>query len=362
MVHAVLFFSPGCSHCRYVIQEALPPIIEEYRNQLNIIGVDVSQPDGQALFQAAIQRFDMESGPVPTLIVGEVVLIGSVDIPKKLPGLIEKYLVMGGVGWPDIPGLVEALSAVETSQAQTALPSSTQTTPSHAFSTPDSSATVAPASTPTVASLILTSEENNNVWGRISRDPVGNTLAIIVLIGMVASVIAAILVIRRTPGTPLSQAWSWAIPALCLLGVGIAGYLTYVEMAEVSAVCGPVGDCNMVQQSEYARLFGVLPIGVLGIAGYVSILLSWCIERYSREQWGVYARLALFGMAALGTLFSIYLTFLELFVIGATCAWCLTSAVLMTALLWLTIFPGRLALSTLLRKPKEHPILDEQRS
>ena len=34
-----------------------------------------------------------------------------------------------------------------------------------------------------------------------------------------------------------------------------------------------------------------------------------------------------------GTLFSIYLTFLEPFVIGAVCAWCLTSAVVMTLLL-----------------------------
>jgi len=45
-----------------------------------------------------------------------------------------------------------------------------------------------------------------------------------------------------------------------------------------------------------------------------------------------------------GTLFSVYLTFLEPFVIRATCAWCLTSAILMTALLLFTVTPGRLAL------------------
>jgi uncharacterized membrane protein len=48
-------------------------------------------------------------------------------------------------------------------------------------------------------------------------------------------------------------------------------------------------------------------------------------------------------MTLFGTLFSIYLTFLEPFVIGATCAWCLASAVIMTALLWLAATPGRLA-------------------
>ena len=46
-----------------------------------------------------------------------------------------------------------------------------------------------------------------------------------------------------------------------------AGYLTYVETQLVQAVCGPVGDCNAVQSSSYARLFGVLPVGVLGASG-----------------------------------------------------------------------------------------------
>jgi uncharacterized membrane protein len=50
-------------------------------------------------------------------------------------------------------------------------------------------------------------------------------------------------------------------------------------------------------------------------------------------------------MTAFGLAFSIYLTFLEPFVIGATCAWCLTSAIVMTALFWLSLKPARLAYS-----------------
>jgi uncharacterized membrane protein len=53
-----------------------------------------------------------------------------------------------------------------------------------------------------------------------------------------------------------------------------------------------------------------------------------------------WAKVALLAMAALGTLFSIYLTFLEPFVIGATCAWCLTSAVVMTLVMLLAARPG----------------------
>jgi len=44
--------------------------------------------------------------------------------------------------------------------------------------------------------------------------------------------------------------------------------------------------------------------------------------------------------AAGGVAFSIYLTFLEPFVIGATCIWCLSSAIIVTALFWITAGPG----------------------
>ncbi len=48
-------------------------------------------------------------------------------------------------------------------------------------------------------------------------------------------------------------------------------------------------------------------------------------------------------MSIFGTLLSVYLTFLEPFVIGATCAWCLTSAVVITLLMWLSARPGKRA-------------------
>jgi uncharacterized membrane protein len=134
-------------------------------------------------------------------------------------------------------------------------------------------------------------------------------------------------------------------PISCATGFGIASYLTYVETMQTTAVCGPSGDCNTVQQSEYARLFGLLPIGILGLFGYVAIFVSWLIARYANERLADLATLSVFFMAFLGTLFSIYLTSIEPFVIGASCAWCLTSAILMTTLMLLTIGPAKLAIS-----------------
>jgi uncharacterized membrane protein len=45
------------------------------------------------------------------------------------------------------------------------------------------------------------------------------------------------------------------------------------------------------------------------------------------------AALGIWGFCIFGVIFSIYLTFLEPFVIGATCMWCIMSAVFMLMLL-----------------------------
>ena len=116
----------------------------------------------------------------------------------------------------------------------------------------------------------------------------------------------------------------------------MALYLSYIEITQSQAICGPVGDCNSVQQSPYARLFGILPIGVLGAAGYVLILFTWILQRYGPAQWRSTSSLAIWGLAWFGVIFSVYLTFLEPFVIGATCMWCITSAIVMTLILWLS--------------------------
>jgi uncharacterized membrane protein/thiol-disulfide isomerase/thioredoxin len=376
VVRAVLFYSPSCPHCHKVISEDLPPLLEKYGEQFQIVGVDTTQPGGQTLYQAAIQRFSIpeERRGVPTLIVGDVVLVGSLEIPQQLPDLIEQYLAQGGVDWPDIPGLAEALAAAQPAPTAAAAPPTTtasptslaatstpaRPTPSAASPPPSSAApqaTAPPASptstphtlTPTPAKAVLTVTEGNLPgWrAKLARDPAGNALAIVALVEMVLVVGYVPVTWRRPAGRP--AAWqSWAIPFLSMVGLGVAGYLAYVETQQVAAVCGPVGDCNTVQQSEYARLFGLIPIGVLGLVGYAAILTVWIVARYGHGQLAGLASLALLAMTFFGTLFSIYLTFLEPFVIGATCAWCLTSAVVMTMLLALTVTPGKRAISNLL--------------
>jgi uncharacterized membrane protein len=134
-----------------------------------------------------------------------------------------------------------------------------------------------------------------------------------------------------------------AIPLVALAGIVVAAYLSYVESSGAEAVCGPVGDCNAVQQSEYARLFGVIPIGLIGLVGYAVVLAAWALARRGRGRAADWAAVALLGGTLVGVAFSMYLTFLEPFVIGATCAWCLASAVTVTLLMLLSVAPAAAA-------------------
>ena len=332
VVHAVLFYSPNCGHCHYVITETFPPLIEKYGDQLQVVGVDVTQPDGQTLFLSALRTFGLEQSGVPFLVVGDRYLIGSLDIPEQFPILIETYLAQGGVDWPDIPGLRETLGipAAQTPPTGPEPVAATQT------------------SSPSPATLPEISLTDNATWReKFARDPAGNSLAVLTLLFMLAAVLWSVIEFGKKKKLKSLIKRSWDIPILCLMGIGVAGYLAYVETAHLTAVCGPVGDCNTVQQSAYARLFGILPIGVLGLGGYIAIAAAWLITHYTKGQSSNWAALATLAFSGFGTLFSIYLTFLEPFVIGATCAWCLTSAVLITFIMLLSIRPAKLALNKL---------------
>jgi uncharacterized membrane protein len=118
-----------------------------------------------------------------------------------------------------------------------------------------------------------------------------------------------------------------AVP--CLIGIGIAGYLTYVHYADLRVLCLSSGGCETVQSSRYATLHGV-PVAVLGLGAYIGILLTLAIR-------GDIGRAGGFGLALTGFLFSVYLTYREIFSIKAVCQWCVGSAVLMAVLAILTL-------------------------
>ncbi len=170
----------------------------------------------------------------------------------------------------------------------------------------------------------------------------GIILATVILYAMVAVVVFTFIAMLwgiQHPPRPRPQWVEYLTPALVVIGLGVAGYLTYIELTAGTAVCGPVGDCNAVNTSPYAKLFGILPVGIVGLIGYAAILTAWLWGRFRSDKLASSMPLILFGLALFGMLFSIYLTYVEVYVIYAVCIWCLTSAVIMAALLLLNINP-----------------------
>jgi len=132
---------------------------------------------------------------------------------------------------------------------------------------------------------------------------------------------------RRSGADTDRRLWI-AILVASLIGIGIAGYLTYVHYEGLKVLCLSSGGCETVQASRYSKLDGI-PVAVLGLIGYIGLLGSLAIR-------GETGRIAGFAIALTGFGFSLYLTYRELFTIKAICQWCVASAVLMTVLAILT--------------------------
>jgi uncharacterized membrane protein len=310
-VYAVLFYSPTCLHCARLETEFLPALEKRYGNKLVIVRVNVISAAGSRIYEAALERFHVSEDRigVPTLIVGDTFLVGTVEIPEQLPALIKSAISRGGSDWPELPGLYEQFFMQK--------------------------------------SLHL---EKLSRWQfmtyKFRQDPLANGISVFVLALMVLSLIVALVITVSSVEPPKALALlpSWTIPPLVVIGLAIAVYLSYVEVSETSAVCGPVGNCNAVQNSSYSKLFGILPVAILGMAGYLAIFAAWLFQKLGpaalrRQGWMV-----LWGLGFFGVLFSSYLTFLEPFVIGATCAFCLASGVVLVLILWASILPAKTAL------------------
>ncbi len=132
-----------------------------------------------------------------------------------------------------------------------------------------------------------------------------------------------------------------AMIVLVIAGIGVSSYLLWgytAPGAELS--CGGSHGCETVKNSPYASVVGV-PIPLIGLTSYLMLLFLLLVQEnpfVSKRGWSPYVALAIFAFALIGVLFSAYLTYLELFVIFAICRWCVASAIILTALLLLSIF------------------------
>lgn len=121
-----------------------------------------------------------------------------------------------------------------------------------------------------------------------------------------------------------------AVALLALIGLLVSVYLTLHQLGMIGPLACGTGGCERVQASRWAYLASV-PVAAVGVAGYLAILVvaMWGLQRPGDRgpaRWLVL-------LAAGGVLFTLYLMYLEAFVIHAWCRWCLGSAAIITLIL-----------------------------
>jgi len=125
-----------------------------------------------------------------------------------------------------------------------------------------------------------------------------------------------------------NSVWPYLVAAiLSLVGLGDAIYLTIQDLTGQNLRCTIITGCAEVLGSKYAHL-GPIPLAMLGAAAYFTFfsLAILVVFGYS------FARHLLPVLVAIMFLMTLWLTYLQAFVIHHFCQYCLLSAAVTTVL------------------------------
>lgn len=123
---------------------------------------------------------------------------------------------------------------------------------------------------------------------------------------------------------------------LALLGIAVSIYMTIYKLTDNNSMCLGSGDCSTVNASKYSEFYGI-PVGLIGVAGYVGVFLMLYFEKkykITRDN----GNLPFFAASLLGFAFTLYLVFIEIWVLDAICPFCLVSQITMTILFFIAVY------------------------
>jgi len=113
---------------------------------------------------------------------------------------------------------------------------------------------------------------------------------------------------------------------LAILGFSISFYISSKKGHEEKIKCIVGEKCDVVLKSKYNKTFGFRN-EILGMLYYVFIIaLVLIFLSGTKYVFDVNLELALVILGSFAFLFSVYLTYIQFFVLKATCDYCLTSA------------------------------------
>jgi uncharacterized membrane protein len=118
---------------------------------------------------------------------------------------------------------------------------------------------------------------------------------------------------------------------LSLVGLFISAYLYLYKIGKIGTLACGTGSCETVQLSSWSRFAG-LEVSLIGVLGYAGLLLLSLVSLQPSLALRRWPSTLLALLAGGGVGFSVYLTYLELFVIHAICRWCVASALVVAGI------------------------------
>jgi len=123
-----------------------------------------------------------------------------------------------------------------------------------------------------------------------------------------------------------------------LIGIVISVYMTYAHY-NTADFC-PIeltaeNKCDVVNQSRFSEILGI-PVPAIGVGGYLALFLCALLKL---KKTGLFKELNfyMFGMAVTGFGFTVYLNYIEFFVLKTVCYICCASAAAITFIFVLSI-------------------------
>ena len=141
--------------------------------------------------------------------------------------------------------------------------------------------------------------------------------------------------VKRVQATGTQSGWVTLRNAsliLIFLGILVSGYLSYIKFTDEPMVCAAEAgfNCDVVQNSVYAEVGGIA-IAYMGLATYLVLGVLILLEN-RLEVLREYGPLLVFAITLFAFVYSMYLVYIQAFVLEAFCQWCLIHELIITVL------------------------------
>lgn len=126
------------------------------------------------------------------------------------------------------------------------------------------------------------------------------------------------------------------ISLLGVCGFLVAAHIRYHKKTNQVLVCPIKFDCNTVINSDYSKFFGI-PVEILGMIYYGLIFFTYLFFILLANIVPNILVGFMIIVSHIALIFSLYLLFVQIFILRKLCSWCIVSAIISACIFVLTI-------------------------